>query len=170
MAKSLNGATKVNPRFYQGDYPEAQVVLPSDAATYIAGEFLVTGSAGTVTAIADDPSAVTHVAASARAAALTATTDNAFEVTPEARFQISVVDGTTDTAAARTMIGALYSIEVISNVACLDLDTGTAHSNDIFKVDGLMSDVEPERYAITDVPGMVYGHFIATATTDVDAS
>ena len=170
MAKSLDGATKVNPRLFKGDCPEAVTVLPSDAATYIAGELAVTDSSGTVAAIADDPSAVTHVMASARAAALTATTDNAFEITPEMQFQMAVVDAATDAAVTRSMIGALYSIEVLSNVSVVDLDSGAAHSNDIFKVDGLMLDVEPERYALADVPGFVYGHFIATASTDVDAS
>jgi len=170
MAKSLDGATKVNPRFFKGDFPEAVNVLPSDAATFIMGELLVVGSDGTVTAVADDPAAVTHISAEARPAAKTATYAKAFEITPDMQFQMQVVDGTTDAAATETMKGALYSIEVISNVAVVDLDSGTAHSNDIFKVDGLMKDVEPERYALADSPGFVYGHFITTASTDVSAA
>jgi len=170
MAKSLDGATKVNPRFLQGDFPGAADVIPSDAATYIAGELVALDANGKVVAIADDTPDVSHVMASARSAALTATPDKAFEITPETRLVMMVVDGTTDAAATRAMVGSLYSIEVISNVAVVDLDSGTAHSNDIFRVDGLMADLEPERHAIADSPGQVYGHFIATATTDVNAA
>jgi len=170
MAKSLDGATKVNPRFFKGDTPEAVDVLPTDAATFIMGELLVMDSDGKVAAIADDAAAVTHIAAEARSAGLTATYAKAFEVSPDTQYVMQVVDGTTDAAASQTMVGALYSVEVISNVAVLDLDTGTAHSNDIFKVDGLMKDVEPERYALADTPGAVYGHFIATASSDVSAA
>ena len=170
MAKSLNGATKVNPRFFKGDVPEAIDVLPSNAATYICGELAVQDSSGTLAAIADDPSAVTHVMAAARSAAKTATADKAFKIDTDTMFSIQVVDGTTDTAASQTMVGQNYSLEVISNVACLDLDSGTAHSNDIFHVDGLMSDIEPSRHAIADVPGCVYGHFLRTASNDVNAA
>jgi len=170
MAKSLDGANKVNPRFFKGDLPEAVDVLPTDAATFKAGEFLTRDSDGLVAAAADDASAITHIAAETRDAALTATYAKAFEVTPDMQFVVQVVDGTTDAAASQTMVGALYSVEVISNVLVIDLDTGTAHSNDIFKVDGLMKDVEPERYALADTPGAVYGHFIATASSDVNAA
>jgi len=170
MAKSLDGATKVNPRFFTGDYPGAVDVIPTDAATYIAGELAAMDADGKVVAVADDTADVSHIMASARAAGIVATADEAFEVTPETRFIMCVVDGTSDAAATRAMVGSLYSIEVISNVACVDLDSGTAHSNDIFRVDGLMADVEPERYALADSPGQVYGHFIATASTDVNAA
>ena len=169
MAKSLDGATKVNPRFFKGDTPEAVDVLPTNAATFIVGQPLTMDSDGLVAATADDAASVTHIAAEARATAATATYAKAFEVTPDMQFVMCVVNGTTDAAATQSMVGALYSVELISGVLVLDLDSGAAHTNDIFKVDGLMKDVEPERYALADAPGQVYGHFIATASTDVNA-
>jgi len=119
---------------------------------------------------ADDPANVNFFFVNTRDAASTATSDKVHLIDPDTRFMVAVVDGTTDTAASRTMVGALYSLEVISNVAVLDLDSGAAHSNDVFKVDGLMSDVEPKRHNIADVPGHVYGHIIRTASSDVNAA
>ena len=170
MAQSLDGATKVNPRFVKGTVPQAIDLLPTDTATYKSGELGETTTAGKHLAIADDAADVSVMFASTRDAALTATADKGYRIDTDSQYMISVVNGTADAAASRTMVGALYSIEVISNVACLDLDTAAAHSNDIFKVDGLMSDLEPKRHAIADSPGHVYGHFVRTASNDANAA
>jgi len=170
MAQSLNGATKVNPRYYSGPKPATVNAIPTDAVTYKAGQPGYYDSNGKAEAFADDGANLEFFFANTRDSALTATSDKVHTIDPDTKFMVAVVDGTTDTAASRTMVGALYSLEVISNVAVLDLDSGGAHSNDIFKVDGLMSDVEPKRHAIADVPGHVYGHIIRTASSDVDAS
>jgi len=170
MAKSFDGATKVNPRFISGVIPQAVDLLPTDTATYKSGELGETTTAGTHLAIADDAADVSVMFASTRASALAATPDKGFAIDTGSKYMISVVNGTSDTSAERTMVGALYSIEVISNVACLDKDTVAAHSSDIFKVDGLMSDLEPARHAIADVPGHVYGHFIRPNSNDANAA
>jgi len=170
MAQSLNGATKVNPRYYSGPKPRTVNVLPGNSATYKAGQLGYTNSSGLAVVCADDAANAEFFFVNTRDTAATATKDKAHMLSADTLLTFAVVDGVTDTAASQTMVGQLYSLEVISNVGVLDLDSGAAHSNDIIKVDGLMSDVEPKRHAITDVPGHVYGHIIRTASSDVDAT
>jgi len=170
MAQSLNGATKVNPRYYAGPKPRTVNVLPTNAVTYKAGQPGYSDASGTAEVCADDAANCEFFFANTRDAGLTTTSDKVHMIDPDTQFVFAVVDSTTDAAASRTMVGALYSLEVISNVGVLDLDSASAHSNDIIKVDGLMSDVEPKRHAIADVPGHVYGHIIRTASSDVDAA
>jgi hypothetical protein len=170
MAKSLDGATKVNPRYYKGPEPEVYNVLAGNSATWIKGQVGYTGSDGLAVVVGDDPANAEFVFMEDRAAALTATKAKVADINPDTKWIFFVVDGVTDAAATRAMIGSHYSVEVISGVAVLDLDTGTAHSNDIVKVDRLMSDEEPRRHALADEPGQVVGHYIRTASRDVDAA
>ena len=169
MGTSLNGANKVNPRRYKGKVPLTVNILPTDDVVFKAGQPGYYDADGKAEVCGDDPTKVNFWFVETRAVKATATSSKGMLIDPETIYKIQVVEATTDAAATRAMVGALYSIEIINNVAVLDLDDASAHSNDIFKVDGLMSDVEPKRHAIADVPGCVFGHFITTASTDVDA-
>jgi len=170
MATSLNGATLVNPRYYSGPKPLTVNVLPTDSVTYKAGQPGYYDANGKAEVCSDDPSNVQFYFANTRATAATATYDKVHLISPDTKFVFMVVDGTTATAASQTMVGQLYSMEIISNVGVLDLDSGAAHSNDVIRVDALLSDVEPKRHAIADAPGFVIGHIITTASTDVNAA
>jgi len=167
MGQSLNGATKVNAMFYKGKSRRAKRVTKDAALAVNAGQLGYYDSDGEVREFASNGAKVNVIFAEDETAA--AGTTHVFEIDSESILQFSVVDGTDDAAATRAMVNSLYAIRIISNVACVDLDTGTSYSNDIFKVDGLLADDEPERHAIADVPGHVYGHFIQTASWDVDA-
>jgi len=115
---------------------------------------------------ADDAGHADFIFNETRTTAATATKTKVSLIDADTEFEFMVVNGTTDAAAAQTMVGGLYSIEVISNVCVIDLDTAAAHTNDIVYVTSLMSDNEPKRNAIADSPGTVVGHIIRTATQD----
>ena len=166
MAKSLNGATKVNPRYYNGPTPRTVNALPTDAVTFKAGQLGYWDSDGKAEVVGDDGADVDFIFLETRDSAATATYTKVAIIDADTEFVWCVVNGTSDAAAAQTMVGGFYSIEVISNVCCLDLDTAGAHSNDVVKVTGLMKDVEPKRHALTDTPGQVIGHIIRTASQD----
>ena len=61
--------------------------------------------------------------ATTRDSAATSTSAKAHLIDADTELVWAVVNGTTDALSSQTMVGGLYSIEVISNVCCLDLDT-----------------------------------------------
>ena len=166
MATKLSAATKVNPRYYNGPKPQTRNVLPTDSVTFKAGQLGYFDSDGLAEVVGDDGADVDFIFATTRDAALTSTKAKAHLIDADTEFVFAVVNGTTDALSSQTMVGGFYSIEVISNVCCLDLDTAAAHSNDVVKVTSLMSDNEPKRYTSTDTPGWVVGHVIRTASQD----
>jgi len=170
MATSLNGATKVNPRYYKGPKPATQSILIGNSATYKAGQLGYRDTSGLGVACADDAANAEFIFANTRDSAATATMDEVHFIDSDTEFVWFVVNGTSDTEATQAMVGDLMSIEVIDNVCVLDKDTAGGHSNDIVKVTGLMKDKEPKRHALADSPGQVIGHIIRTASQDIAAA
>lgn len=164
MSESLDGAVRVNPTLFKGQSRKLIIVVKDASLAVNAGQLGLYGTDGEAEEFATNGTKVNLLFAETETAAAGST--RAYEIDSSTILVFSVVDGTSDTAATRTMLGELHSIRVISNICCMDI----AGSNDIFHVDGLMSDSEPKRHDIADVPGHVFGHFIQTACWDVDAS
>lgn len=167
MGQSLDGVGRVNPMFYKGESRRAIIVTKDAALAVNGGQLGYYDSDGEAREYATNGAIVSFLFAETETAAAGRTP--VFEIDSSTILMFSVIDHETDTAASRTMIGALYAIGVISDIASVDLDTATSYTNDIFHVDGLMSDAEPARHDISDVPGHVFGHFIQTACWDNNA-
>ena len=154
--------TYQNMRYYSGPALEKDKLLATAASTWKAGQpgYLASGRA---TPCATNATAIKFIFSSDRND--TSATDSyvSVEKIPSAatKFVARVINANTDTTAPATVKGATQALYVASNVATINLNNDT--TGQIFYIDDLMANKDPNTYDVSDVPGNVIGHFVQSA-------
>ena len=150
-----SGALK-NPRYYSGPKPELVQMRAADSTTWKAGQPMTVAS-GLVTPAATNAVAVRYIAAADQDTS-TSTTDVAVYRIPGAstKFVGYVSNDSSDTTAQRAHIAVDYAIDVISNVATVNVGEETLVA---VSVDDVLWAREPRISASSDSPGQVVFHY-----------
>ena len=145
-----------NPRHFSGPKPELVQMRAADSATWKAGQPMTVAS-GLVTPAATNAVAVRWIAASDQDTS-TSSSDVWVMRIPGAstKFVGYVSNDSSDTTAQRAHIAVDYGIDVVSNVATVNVGEETKVA---VTVDDVMWLVEPRMHASSDDPGQVLFHY-----------
>ena len=145
-----------NPRYYSGPRPELVTMRAADSVTWKAGQPMTVAS-GLVTPASTNAVAVRYIAAADQDTS-TDTTDVAVYRIPGAstKFVGYVSNDSSDTTAQRAHIAVDYGIDVISNVATVNVGEATKVA---VSVDDVMWVREPRDHASSDDPDQVVFHY-----------